>query len=116
MKLLLTIIQKRDSQRLLAAWDNEGFHSVPLASAGGLLREGNVTLLLGLEAEKVDRALELVRQNCERQERIFPTLPSFTPYLDYAVSAPFTIVVGGATVFVLSLERVVYSLANASSV
>ena len=116
MKLLLTIIQKKDLQRLLDTWDKEGFHAMPLASTGGLLREGNVTLILGLEREDVDKAIELLRQNCKREERIFPSFSTFMPYLDQALSFPFTVVVGGATVFVLNLEQVVYSLESASSV
>ncbi|MBI3991549.1 MAG: cyclic-di-AMP receptor [Candidatus Omnitrophica bacterium] len=116
MKLLLTIIQQRDMKRLLEAWAEEELHAVTFASSGGLLKEGNVTLLLWLEQKMVDRALDILRKNCEKQERVFPSLPSFAPYLDQMSSLPFTIIVGGATVFVLNLEQIVYSLDSASSV
>lgn len=41
-----------------------GFGVTRLQTAGGFLRQGNVTLLAGVDDERADAALEVVRSAC----------------------------------------------------
>lgn len=63
MKLLSIIIQDKDSDRVLEALVNAGFGVTRLASTGGFLRRGNVTLLLGLERDRINQVLDLLKQH-----------------------------------------------------
>ncbi|MGQ9692649.1 MAG: cyclic-di-AMP receptor, partial [Thermaceae bacterium] len=49
MRLILAIVQDADAPGLTKALLEKGFRSTKLASTGGFLREGNTTLLLGVE-------------------------------------------------------------------
>ena len=64
MKLVIAIVQDTDAPGLTKALLERGFQSTKLASTGGFLREGNTTLLIGLEDEKVPEVLELIKEKC----------------------------------------------------
>ena len=106
MKLLVAIIHQRDVWRLRDALRVEDFRFTELGSVGGFLREGSVTLLLGVEDEQVERVLELVRANCEAREQITSVAPPHSGTHAQA-GGELIVTVGGAQVFVMQLERVV---------
>lgn len=47
MKLILAIVQPKDSNRLLRAFVKAGIGATKLSSTGGFLREGNTTFMMG---------------------------------------------------------------------
>ena len=53
MKLILAIINKEDSQEVSHALTKEKYSVTKLATQGGFLMSGNVTLIIGTEDEKV---------------------------------------------------------------
>ncbi len=103
MKLLVTIVQDQDVPVLLDTLMKEGYSATKLASTGGFLRMGNTTLLIGVDDEKVDNALELIaRVSSKRDEYQIDPLTSIgtsiLPKMD-------KVTVGGAIVFVVDVER-----------
>ncbi|MBG0786999.1 MAG: cyclic-di-AMP receptor [Anaerolineaceae bacterium] len=68
MKLMTIIIQDKDSDRVLEALVGMDFSVTRLASTGGFLRKGNVTLLLGLEAKQVDMVIDIIKNRCTAHE------------------------------------------------
>jgi uncharacterized protein YaaQ len=64
MKLIIAVIRDVDDQTLTERLSDRGFRFTRMASTGGFLRKGNVTLLIGLPQEKVDEAVEIFRQTC----------------------------------------------------
>jgi len=84
MKMLIAIVRDADLDKILNALLDQDFRVTRIASSGGFFRRGNATLMMGVEEEKVDEALQLIRDNC-------------TPTLDLAVKH--------ATVFVLDVDR-----------
>ena len=63
MKLILTIINDSDSEPVSQALIASGFRVTRVASTGGFLHRGSSTLMIGVEDEKVDQAIEKVREN-----------------------------------------------------
>ncbi len=63
MKLLMVILRKKDCEPVIQALVEDDFRVTRVASTGGFLRQGNVTLLIGTDEEKVDSALEIIRTN-----------------------------------------------------
>ncbi len=53
MKLIVAVIHDRDQKRTSEALLKAEFRFTKIASTGGFLREGNVTILIGAEAEDV---------------------------------------------------------------
>ncbi|HWJ02570.1 MAG TPA: cyclic-di-AMP receptor [Verrucomicrobiae bacterium] len=107
MKLVVAIVHDNDSARLVRSLVKGGFSSTKLASTGGFLREGNTTLLLGVEDEKVNQVVEIIRLVCKpRNQIISPVSPGSGP-VDSYLPSPVEIQVGGATVFVLQVEQTI---------
>ena len=104
MQLVLGIVQDEDASAVIEALGQAGFRSTRINTVGGFLRKGNATILVGVAREELQRALVIIRDNCEtRSEYFVPTAPGEVgePYpLD-----PVQVQVGGATVFVLDVER-----------
>lgn len=101
MKLVVAIVQDKDSHSLRKAFVNENIRATKLASTGGFLSEGNTTYLIGVEDEQVDHVLEIIRRECHSREQMLPSTPSQSISGIY----PIKVTVGGATVFVLDVEH-----------
>jgi len=69
MKLMMAILIKKDCDPVMQALVKAEFRVTRVASTGGFLRQGNVTLLIGTDEEKVDSALEIIRTNVEDSDR-----------------------------------------------
>ena len=98
MKLLIAIVQDADANFLMDSLTDKRYRVTKLATTGGFLREGNTTLLIGIEEENIE-------DNCKKRTTqssvINPTADS--PLL--ATSAPVDVNVGGATVFILDVDQ-----------
>jgi uncharacterized protein YaaQ len=62
-RLIIAILRDADGEDVLQALLNEGFRVTRIASTGGFLRRGNSTLLIGVEKEQVDTAVQLIREH-----------------------------------------------------
>ena len=103
MKLILIIVSNEDSNKVVNALVKEKFFVTKLASTGGLLLSGNTTLLVGTENDKVDDVMKIVAEYSKTRKKIVPnTIP--TEYGMFA-SYPLEVQVGGATIFVLSVDQ-----------
>jgi uncharacterized protein YaaQ len=61
MKMIILIIKDHDSDVITQARTSAEYRVTRVASTGGFLRSGVVTLLLGVRDERVESALELIR-------------------------------------------------------
>ncbi len=102
MKLIIAIINGDDAQNVLSEITKAGFYATKLSTTGGFLRAGNLTLLMGVEDDKVNELLELLRINCRKRQEITPVMPSVEGLV---TAIPVQITVGGATVFVIDVEQ-----------
>jgi uncharacterized protein YaaQ len=105
MKLVVAIVQDKDSNRLSNALIKEGFRATKLASTGGFLRAGNTTFMIGTEDERVQEALEVIRSNCKIREQLVTPVSPMGGTTDSYIPFPVEVQVGGAAVFVLPVER-----------
>ena len=64
MKLLYAIIRDADSEGVIRALVTAGFSVTRMASTGGFLRRGNVTLLVGIEPEQVEAVMAVIKNHC----------------------------------------------------
>jgi uncharacterized protein YaaQ len=61
MKMIIVIIKDNDADLLTQSFTAKDFRVTRVASTGGFMRSGNVTLLLGVEDTQVDAAIQVVR-------------------------------------------------------
>ena len=107
MKLIIAITHERDKHRLANALLQESLSFTKLGSTGGFLRQGNVTILIGVEDEDAGRVLGVIKDACRVSEGFVnlpgemvgsvPTLGAFAPH-------PVRVEAGGAVAFVLTVD------------
>ncbi|MDI3339232.1 MAG: cyclic-di-AMP receptor [Sphaerobacter sp.] len=104
MKLVIAIVQDYDVNQLLDAITRAGFRATRIGSTGGFLRVGNTTLLIGVEDHEVGRVLRLIEENGrERTEMLHPEI--IGDMHEWYPAELVEVVVGGATVFIVNVER-----------
>ena len=62
MKMIVAILENTLSEKVSKALIDSGFRLTRLASTGGFLREGTTTLMVGVQDEMLENALEIIRQ------------------------------------------------------
>ena len=75
MKLIIAIISSSDAPSLSSALIEANFSVTKLATTGGFLKQGNTTLLMGVDNEKVEE-----EPSCNRY-RAFPLTQALSPPL-----------------------------------
>ena len=83
-RLIIAILRDADREDLLKVLLKENFRITQIASTGGFLRRGTSTFLIGVEKDRVETAIRLVREH---------TAPAIDPGLKRA------------TVFVLKVDQ-----------
>jgi len=63
MKLIIAIVSDKDYEKITRGLTSEEYRVTCIASTGGFFRHGNTTLLVGLEEERMNRALEIIKEN-----------------------------------------------------
>lgn len=84
MKMIIAILRDFDTNSVSDKMFEMGFHVTRIASSSGFLRQGRSTLMVGVEDEQVDQAIQAINDNCSL---------TVEPYLRRA------------TVFVLNVEH-----------
>ena len=105
MKLIISIVQDEDSSRLISHLMADGYRVTKLATTGGFLRSGNTTLLIGVEDDKLQNALNIVEKVCKSRKQIATSPAPISGATGVFVPYPIEVTVGGATVFVLDVEQ-----------
>ena len=62
-RLVITILREANSEEVLQALLDDDFRVTRIASTGGFMRRGNSTLLVGVEKERVEAAVQLIRDH-----------------------------------------------------
>ena len=108
MKLMIAIVQDEDAGRLIGELMDHNFGVTKLATTGGFLKAGNTTLLIGLNEERYDECLSLIEKICKSRRQV-ATSPVNMSSASSGMFAPYPVevTVGGATVFVLSVDQFV---------
>ena len=103
MKLITDIVNKEDSRAVCHDLLKQKFYVTRLSTTGGFLMAGNVTLLIGLEDEKVDACIGVIADHCRQRTEVVPSNVGYGIAVETAY--PMEVTVGGATVFVTNVER-----------
>ena len=108
MKLIIAIVQDEDTPRLINRLMENGYSATKLATTGGFLKAGNTTLLMGVDEDRVSDALSVIAKVCKSRKQMTTATTStggvsgsgYSPY-------PVEVTVGGATVFILTVDQFV---------
>jgi len=103
MKLILAIVNHDDAHSVILHLTQEGFSVTKLATTGGFLRSGNATILIGVDEKKVQAVLDVIAKYSNSRNQVVPT--SAEMGMGFYPSMPVEVTVGGATVFVMSVDQ-----------
>lgn len=62
MKMIIVIVKDTDADSVTQALTTNNFRVTRIASTGGFLRSGVVTLLIGVDDERVDAGIQVIRE------------------------------------------------------
>lgn len=104
MQAMLVIIQAQDTSIALDRLKALDLPCLlPLASAGGFLRQGNTALLMAVPSEQRPQVMNILQETCQQRTTFMPAY-----YIEAAptISAfPIEVEVGGATIFNCEIEH-----------
>ncbi len=72
MKLVMSIVRDQDAGRVIDALVAREFRATRINTAGGFLKRGNATLLIGVQDEEVDEVVGIVQDICRRDGNAEP--------------------------------------------
>ncbi len=103
MKLILIIVSNEDANAVAKGLLKEKFYVTKLATTGGLLKNGNTTLLVGTDDDKVQKVVLTVSDVAKsRKQQLTPNnVDEFSMLNPF----PFEVNVNGATIFVLDVAE-----------
>lgn len=105
MKLVVAIVHNEDAGALVDALLDKEFRATRLHSSGGFLKQSNATIILGVEEAEVDEVMSIVRENCTSRTQTVNPMPPIMEPGEFFMPYPLEVEVGGATVFVVPVER-----------
>ncbi len=100
--LMMAIIHESDFESASAALAEQGLSFVHLPSVGGFLRQGNVTLLIGLPEGCEERVVNALEESCQQRVEY---VASPIPEMRGIMPEPVPNTVGGATIFTFEVEH-----------
>jgi len=62
MKLILAVIRDVDSEPVIRTLIKTGYRVTRLASTGGFLRRGNITMMIGVDEGEEQKVIDLMRK------------------------------------------------------
>ena len=107
MKMIIAIVQDEDSSRLISNLMNEGYGVTKLATTGGFLKSGNTTLLMGVDDNRFDGCMAIIEKVCKSRKQISSSPVTMGGSAGMYAPYPIEVTVGGATVFVMTVDQFV---------
>ncbi|WP_300346570.1 cyclic-di-AMP receptor [Clostridium sp.] len=107
MKLVISIVQDDDALDLVDALNEKGYSVTKLATTGGFLKSGNTTLLAGVQKEKVDYVIDIIKEVCETRKGVVSAPTSVSEPSGVYIPYPMEVQIGGATIFVVDVDKFV---------
>ena len=102
MKLLFAIVNRDDANAVVRNLSHQGFSSTKLATTGGFLLSSNITLMVGVEDRQVDTVIGIIKEYSHSRKQV---IPNNDLSFDFDTNTPLEITVGGATIFVVDVDR-----------
>lgn len=89
MKLVVAIVQDQDAGRAVDELVAQGFGATRIKTAGGFLKRGNATILTGVEDDRANEVIQILRDTCHRTVSEAPAVTSSGIVFVLPVSASF---------------------------
>ena len=105
VKLVVAIVHSEDAGLLVDALLEREFRATRLHSSGGFLKQTNATVMVGVEEDQVEDVMAIIRATCTSRTQVVNPMPPIMEPGEFFMPYPLEVEVGGATVFVVPVER-----------
>lgn len=105
MKLILAIVHDEDGNKVMSELNEQGFSVTKLATTGGFLKAGNMTLLVGTSEQNVPTVIDIIKRKSQTRKQVVSTPVLMSGLGSSCTPYPVEVEVGGATIFVVDVER-----------
>ena len=105
MKLVIAIVHGDDAAALVDALTEREYRVTRLQSQGGFLKEGNATVLVGVEDAQVEAVFSVIKETCHARTQYLNPMPPIMEPGEFFMPYPVEVALGGATVFVVPVDR-----------
>ncbi len=105
MKMIVAVITPEDAKTLLDRLTRRGYAATAINSTGGYGHSSNTTVFCGVEDDNVDEVLTILRESCPSRTQYVTPLPPVMEPGEVHIPTPVEKYMGGATIFVLDVER-----------
>ncbi|HOQ06338.1 MAG TPA: cyclic-di-AMP receptor [Clostridiales bacterium] len=105
MKLVFAIVHDEDGPKVMEELNKNGFSVTKLCSTGGFLKAGNTTLLVGVDEDHLDEVIEVIKKKSKSRKQVINSNMTPNGVGGMFIPYPVEVVVGGATIFVLNVDR-----------
>ena len=107
MKMIMAIISSEDADDLVYELNQHQFFVTKLSTVGGFLKKKSTTLMLGVDDDRVADAVDVIKKMSGQRQQVVYTPPAMqgTSYPNVHMTVPMNVQVGGATIFVLNVEK-----------
>lgn len=104
-KLIIAVLQGDDYREVIDELNSHGFYVTILNSSGGFLKKKSVTVMIGVNHEYLEEAIELLKKYGERMEMRYQPASMGEGISMYPTSVQVPTPCGGVVLFVLDVER-----------
>ncbi len=105
MKLVIAVVHPKDADACTDGLTSAGFICTRINSFGGFLDRQNVTLMVGVDTPLVDDVMAVLRRSARRRNETLEAGSAVGSVSSMTVPIPMDVEVGGATVFVVDVDR-----------
>ncbi len=102
MKMIMTVIAKKNAETVLNALVNEGYMVTYGETRGGMLRQSETSIYIAVEDSQVDSVLAVIQNNCKSRTQAID-VPQQGVNANSLETVNFEL--GGAVTFVWTLDR-----------
>lgn len=108
-RLILAVLQKEDYKETLKELNEKKIFVTKLSSSGGFLQKENVTIMIGVEEERWQETIDILKAKAGRRKETVYAMPepSATGNMYSQLGAPVPIEreTGGVTIFTMQLQQ-----------
>jgi uncharacterized protein YaaQ len=103
--MIVAVVHNEDARVLVDALLAHQYRATWLHTSGGFLKQSNATILIGVDDDKIDEVVGIVRDNCRARSQTVSPIPPIMEPGEFFMPYPIEVEVGGAVIFVLPIER-----------
>ena len=103
--MIVAVVHNEDARVLVDALLAHQYRATWLHTSGGFLKQSNATILVGVDDDKIDEVVGIVRDNCRARSQTGSPIPPIMEPGEFFMPYPIEVEVGGAVIFVLPIER-----------